>query len=68
MITDSSKDYTTGQVLMTFEGEIPTYEEVNQYCFDNYGFRPNFDYSVEPQTVYKGFTNSGTVVAHAKNG
>jgi len=63
MITESSKDYVTGNVLMLWDGEVPTYEEVNQYCFDNYGFRPNFNYEVDAPNDFMGYINPGTVVA-----
>ena len=62
MITDSSKDYFTGKIFMIFEGSIPTYEEVNQYCLTNYGFRPNFDYEIEPENDFMGYINPGTVI------
>jgi hypothetical protein len=68
VITDSSKDYFTGKILMIYDGDIPSYEEVNQYCFDNYGFRPNFDYTVEPPNEYRGYINHGTVIVSKKDG
>lgn len=66
MITDSSKDYFTGKIFMIFEGSIPTYEEVNEYCHTNYGFRPNFDYNIEPESYFKGYPIPGTVTVETR--
>lgn len=66
MITDSSQDYFAGTITMIFEGEIPTYEEVNEYCYTNHRFRPNFNYTIEPPSEYKGYTNPGTVVVSTR--
>ena len=52
---------------MTFTGEIPSYEEVNEYCHTNYGFRPNFEYEVEPENDFMGYTNPGTVTVQTRS-
>ena len=52
---------------MTFTGEIPSYEEVNEYCHTNYGFRPNFDYEVEPENDFMGYINPGTVTVQTRS-
>ena len=67
MITESSKDYLTGRILITFTGEIPSYEEVNEYCHTNYGFRPNFEYEIEPENDFMGYINPGTVTVQTRS-
>ena len=67
MITDSSKDYLTGRILINFTGDIPSYEDVNEYCHNNYGFRPNFDYTVDPENDFMGYTNPGTVTVETRS-
>ena len=47
MIYESSKDYGTGVITMIFEGKVPDYAEVNEYCYVNYGFYPTFYYKIE---------------------
>jgi len=61
MLLDSSKDYFTGQVVITFDGDAPTREEVNMYCMRNYGFAPGGEYEIEPPNDFMGYINPGTL-------
>jgi len=61
MIYESSKDYLTGRVLLIFDGNAPTAEEVHQYCSKNYGFVPS-QIDVElPDEGYGGHPNPGRI-------
>lgn len=64
MIYDSSKDYLTGRVLLIFCGNVPSTEEINQYCETNYGFTPARMFIDEPDEGYGGHPNPGLVHCH----
>jgi hypothetical protein len=67
MIIESSKDYAAGRILILFKGEVPTQEEINEYCHLNYGFRPGIGYTIEPENDFRGFINPGTVIVDIGN-
>lgn len=58
--SDSSKDYGTDEVTITFDGDIPSKEEIIQYCKKNYGFIPS-SIDIEPPSNYKGLENPGII-------
>ena len=68
MITDSSKDYGTGKVLITFDGDPPSVSEISEYCQRNYGFAPRSLLIFESDMGYGGYQNPGTVHAHPDEG
>ena len=58
--SNSSKDYGTDEVTITFDGDIPSKEEIIQYCKKNYGFIPS-SIDIEPPSNYKGLENPGII-------
>ena len=58
--SNSSKDYGTDEVTITFDGDIPSKEEIIQYCKKNYGFIP-LSIDIEPPSNYKGLENPGII-------
>ena len=63
MITDSSKDYGTGNVLMILDGKTTT-EDVMDYLKRNYGINDARGAHLEwtPESQCKGFVNQATAV------
>jgi len=57
---DSSKDYGTDEVTITFDGDIPSKEEIIQYCKKNYGFVPS-SIDIEPPSDFRGMSNPGII-------
>ena len=58
--SNSSKDYGTDEVTITFDGDIPSKEEIIRYCKKNYGFIP-LSIDIEPPSNYKGLENPGII-------
>ena len=64
MITDSSKDYGTGNVLMILDGETPL-KELRDYLTKHYGVKVFVADSIErtPEGANaKGFINQATAI------
>ena len=59
-IYDSSKDYGTNEVTIIFDGDIPSKEEIIQYCKKNYGFIPS-SIDIDPPNNFRGMINPGTI-------
>lgn len=59
MIIDSSKDYSTGIVLLTFDGETPTKAEIDEYTYAYFGMTG--EVSIEPPSEWSGFQNPGVI-------
>jgi hypothetical protein len=57
---DSSKDYGTDEVTITFDGDIPSKEEIIQYCKKNYGFIPS-SIDIDPPSDFRGMVNPGII-------
>jgi hypothetical protein len=66
MITDCSKDYMTGKVMLVFEGETPTDTEIDTYCLKNYGFSPKSTMLIEPNIGFGGYPNPGKIYCHPR--
>jgi len=64
MIYESTKDYLTGKVLLIYDGEEPTLEEIHDYCQRNYGFTPDSIDINQPDEGYGGHPNPGRVYCH----
>ena len=41
MIYESTKDYSSGRVILVYDGADPSIEEIHSYCQRNYGFIPS---------------------------
>ena len=59
MILESSKDYATGTVTITFDNPIPTRSEINAYTQQNYGMTGTFE--IQPPSNFKGMENPGVI-------
>ena len=59
MITDSSKDYSTGVVTILWDNDRPTDEEFLSYVFGYYGDTGTLEITGVPN-IFKGFYNPGT--------
>ena len=68
MITDSSRNYLDSRILLIWEGERPTVNEVEDYMSRNYGSVENYEFVIEdPSEGYGGYTNPGKVYIEYKN-
>jgi hypothetical protein len=59
MITDSSKDYATGEILVHFDA-MPTVEEVIAYVEANYGVTSMDIGPMSPPEQFRGLDNPGS--------
>lgn len=64
MITDCSKDYMTGKVMIGFNGKTPTDNEIAAYCLEHYGFSPQSTMLIEPNIGFGGYPNPGKIYCH----
>ncbi len=62
MITDSSMDYGTNELLIHFEGAKPTIEELSSFMRQNYGGSPYIITNIFPPSGHNGLTNPGSII------
>jgi len=61
MITDSSKNYLDNTLLLVFDGETVSEQEVRDYCQRYYGAEPVEIDIKPPSEGFGGYPNPGTV-------
>lgn len=61
MILDSSKDYFTGVVYISFDDSEPKFDELVSYCLNNYNFKPLSIATCDLPNYHKGFFNPGLI-------
>lgn len=60
-ITESSKDYGVSEVLIHFEGERPTIEQINNYCRDYWGAH-GLILEINDYREFRGIINPGSIL------
>jgi hypothetical protein len=68
VIYDSHRDYITGVVTATYEGDEPSRDEINHFCQRYYSFTPGSVVVVPPQPAPPGYVNDGWIQCHRKEG
>lgn len=66
MIYDSSKDYIGGFILMLFDGETPSDNEIREYVKKNYGDDIDEIGEIDPVSEFHGLKNAGTIHVRIK--
>lgn len=62
-ITESSKDYGVNEILIHFEGDRPTSQQINNYVKDHYGAHGLIlDYDISEPNDFKGLSNPGSII------
>lgn len=59
MILESSRDVSTGLILLIFEGDTPTQQQIDDYTYAHHGVTGKAD--IEPTSECKGLKNPGTI-------
>lgn len=61
MFMGSSMDYMRNVLLITFEGEAPSQEDITEFCIANYGQSPDTCDITLPEE-FRGMSNLGTII------
>lgn len=66
MIFESQKDYVGGFILMLFDGEMPSDNEIREYVKKHYGDDIDEIEAIDPVSQFYGLKNAGTVHVRIK--
>jgi len=61
MMYESSKDYGDNTILIIFDGETPSRDEIINYVEKNYGDVNNPTIDIEEPSEYNGLKNDGCI-------